>query len=389
MSEKDSALDWVVVGAKRKRIEVVTVPIHNQFDPIDVDDDDRADEVNNCNNTAIGSIDDTENNEQFRPPPLVVSGVQNYDKMINALISITGEGQISCSAQTDGDIRIAPKTIQAFKALESFFESKKLDFHTYQIKNERTFDVVLHNLHRSYDQDALKEILQARGHRVKSMSVMKRNVFDYHLQQKVLVDMDKFLIHLYPAQNNVSIYDIRTIDHSVVKFEPRIKKKDPVGPQCTRCWKRGHSKNFCRRPVVCGICAQEHWTKDCKQAKTTTPTCINCNQNHTANYKGCIDYQAKLKRKERMFNHRQQQEVQQQQPFVYRESEFAKLPGQQNINYKQPINHNLPYSHVTSQNNNTITSQLELLIKKQMEQTDRLMTMMASIIQLLQNQCPK
>lgn len=161
------------------------------------------------------------------------------------------------------------------------------------------------------------------------------------------------------------------------------KNKDPVGPLCGRCQRRGHTKNFCRHAPTCGICADDHWTKDCKQPKTTVPCCANCGENHTANWKGCIDYQAKLRRKQRMRVIPDHQPVQ-TRSFSYNQEDFRPLDPQ--FSYNPPTGNKKSYAEVT--NHNSINS-IETLIKKQLEQTDKLISMMTMMLNILQKQCSR
>jgi len=44
------------------------------------------------------------------------------------------------------------------------------------------------------------------------------------------------------------------------------------------------------RPFNCVKCGGPHATKTCKKARDTPVTCVLCNGNHPANYKGCTVY---------------------------------------------------------------------------------------------------
>lgn len=374
---------WATV-AKKRRVSHEPIITENRFSPLSSDRmvvDEVSADASGSSSANISRNGNADNDQlaEIKPPPIVVSGVTNYEQMIRSLNSIIGENLYSCKTQADGDVRILTNTIAHYRSLEEFLNKMKLEYHTYQVKSERTFDVVLHNLHRSYDQGDLKEILNAKGHKVKSMSLMQRSVFDRHLQTRVFVDMDKFLIHLEPAPNNKEIYTITKIDHSCVVFEPRNQKKDPVGPQCRRCWKRGHTKNFCRKEIVCGICTGDHWTDQCQQPKTVLPVCINCNQNHTANYKGCIDYQAKLRRRERMNEHRVQQQ-RQREPFNIQDHNFQPL-------HNEEVRRGAPsgqlYSEITK--GDSFLSKIESMMEKQIDMMNKLMTMMVQMMSFMQS----
>lgn len=381
---------WFITTKKRKFEGAPPITVSNRYGPLDsMELDDPlivagTKPIESNAGAKFNSGDKRDNGSaEHKPPPLIISGVTNYDKMLTVLNRVAGEQNFHCKTQNDGDMRILPKTVEAYKELEKYLETTGVDFHTYQIKSERTFDVVLHGLHRSYDKVELTEILTARGYNVKKVSLMQRSVYDRDLQTRVFVDTDKFLIHLFPNEKNKTIYDVTSIDQCIVHIEPRhVQSRDIVGPQCTRCWRRGHTKNFCKRSVTCGICTEDHWTSDCKQPKTTIPRCANCGANHTANWKGCIDYQAKLRRRKQMMGERSHQREQTNNNYSHNDADFVPLKNSQ---YTAPQPSSGPsYLEVTNDGH-----KLEQLIRKQMEQTDRLITMMSSILQLLQKQCSR
>ena len=74
--------------------------------------------------------------------------------------------------------------------------------------------------------------------------------------------------------------------NSCVTIEtPYVKREIP---QCIRCQRYGHTKNFCHKNPRCVKCAQDHFTSECPQkSKINDVRCVNCNENHPANYRGC------------------------------------------------------------------------------------------------------
>lgn len=120
----------------------------------------------------------SENDNEHKPPPLIISNVTSYDAMIKSLNQIAGDNNYRVKSPNDG---VLAKSVNTYKLIEKFLTDVGAPFYTYQLKEERTFDVVLHNLHHSYNTKDLEEILLAHGHTVKSLSVMPRLVYDRHL----------------------------------------------------------------------------------------------------------------------------------------------------------------------------------------------------------------
>lgn len=84
------------------------------------------------------------------------------------------------------------------------------------------------------------------------------------------------------------IFNITRYEHSIISVEPRRKSKDI--PQCTRCQRYGHTKNYCKLEPRCVKCTQNHHYSQCPKKVGEKPTCINCEGGHTANYRGCPYY---------------------------------------------------------------------------------------------------
>ena len=57
-------------------------------------------------------------------------------------------------------------------------------------------------------------------------------------------------------------------------------------PQCMRCQKFGHTKNYCRNNPRCVKCAAEHLTNNCpRKVRDDNVKCVNCNEKHPSNYR--------------------------------------------------------------------------------------------------------
>lgn len=123
------------------------------------------------------------------------------------------------------------------------------------------------------------------------------NVINFYFKNKMddkstLVRLPLFKVELKTKENNWLIFDILTLCQYFVTFEP--PKKASGVPQCIRFQDWGHTKNYCMKTARCIKCGERHLFKDCQSPKTIPSKCANCNDNHTANYKGCKYFQSKL-----------------------------------------------------------------------------------------------
>lgn len=73
--------------------------------------------------------------------------------------------------------------------------------------------------------------------------------------------------------------------HSIVTVETR--KKSTNMPQCHRCQRFGHTKNYCTLPPRCVKCAGNHSHTECNKLNKEKPKCVNCGGEHAASYRGC------------------------------------------------------------------------------------------------------
>jgi len=155
---------------------------------------------------------------------------------------------------------------------------KNTEFHTYKPRQDRSFRVVLKNLHPSTEVNDIKQTLNEEGHEATNIWNVRQRSSNHPLPMH--------FIDLKPNKNNKDIYSINTLLNSIVKFEaPHLKREIP---QCMRCQKYGHTKNYCRNAPRCVKCAEHHLTSDCpRQTQDANVTCVNCNQPHPANYRGC------------------------------------------------------------------------------------------------------
>ncbi|KAI5719422.1 hypothetical protein M8J76_009912 [Diaphorina citri] len=94
---------------------------------------------------------------------------------------------------------------------------------------------------------------------------------------------------------NKEIFDLSRFMNCVVSVEP--KKKSHHIPQCTKCQRYGHTKNYCKLSPRCLFCSLPHPSSECEKKKEDTiKVCANCGENHTANFKGCA-YYSELRKK--------------------------------------------------------------------------------------------
>jgi len=97
---------------------------------------------------------------------------------------------------------------------------KNTEFHTYKPKQERSFRLVLKNIHPSTDLNCIKQRLTDTGHVVTNIWNVKQRVTNKTLPMH--------FIDIKPRDNNKEIYKINPILNTIVQFEaPHAKREFP------------------------------------------------------------------------------------------------------------------------------------------------------------------
>lgn len=262
-------------------------------------------------------------------------------------------------------VKIQVEDSLSYTKLIKELNDKKTEYHTYKTKENRTFRVVLKNIHPSINTEDIKESLQEIGHDVTNIWNIK--------QRNTNKPLSMFFVDLKQNNNNKEIYKINHLLNTVVSFEaPRSSREIP---QCTRCQKYGHTKNFCHKNPRCVKCTDNHHTKDCpRKIKDDDVKCVNCNENHPANYRGCIVHKQlqekmypKLRQKDNQSKNTSQHIVQPNITFAQR--------AQQNISQVNcPTNPN-----VIIQQSNDMT-ELKTMMKELINQMGTMMNLISILV---------
>lgn len=220
-----------------------------------------------------------------KPPPIFIYGVINYNEMVNKLTEIIEQEQYSTKCMADNTIKINCTTSETYRKLVAFLKGNNIVHHTYQLKEERAYRVVIKYLHYSVNTKEIESQLTLMGHKVRNVINGRHRVTKQPL--------NIFFVDLEPASNNKDIYNINMIQNKTVVIEPPRRNKGLT--QCFRCQQYGHTKTYCNRPFVCVKCGGSHSTESCRKPNTTPAKCALCDGSHPANYKGCEFYHSLIK----------------------------------------------------------------------------------------------
>jgi hypothetical protein len=216
-----------------------------------------------------------------KPPPIFLHGVINYDKMIRSINEVAETEQFYTKSMANNLIKINCFTPETYRTLIKHFKDTNVFYHTYQLKQETAFRVVLKYLHHTTDIEEIRQDLLQQGH-------VARNIVNAH-HRITKEPLNLFFIDLEPDKNNKEIYKITAIQNKLIHIEPPRTNKNDI-PHCARCQQYGHKRRYCNRPYACVKCGGQHNSAECTKSINTPAKCALCGGNHPSNYKGCECY---------------------------------------------------------------------------------------------------
>jgi hypothetical protein len=120
-------------------------------------------------------------------------------------------------------IKINCVTPETHRNLVKCFKDNNIFYHTDQLKEERTYRIVIKYLHHSTDTEDIRQELFELGHNVRNI----KNAQHRTTKEPLLL----FFVDLEPAENNKEIYNIKALQNKIIQIEPpRVKKNNII--QC-------------------------------------------------------------------------------------------------------------------------------------------------------------
>jgi len=179
----------------------------------------------------------------LRPPPIYIYGVTNYKVMLHNLQKAEEEESFHTKTLSNNSVKINTHFIEGYRTLIRHLQDENIVHHTYQIKQERAYRIVLWDLHHSIPTEDIKELLRTYGHSARNITNIRHRVSKEPLPM--------FFADLEPKANNKEIYKLQYLQNTKIRVEATRIKNTII--QCT-CQDYGHSKTYCRKPFNCVKC---------------------------------------------------------------------------------------------------------------------------------------
>lgn len=224
-------------------------------------------------------IDTNFNVQNKPPPPIFVKGVDDFPELRARLIELIGVDNFFFKSSAD-KLKIQTSNPESYRALIHFLKDENAEYHTYQLREDKPFRIVIRNLHPSTPIKIIKEELEVRLFEVRQVT----NVL--HKVNKNPLPL--FFVDLEPTPKSKEIFELSSLFHTKIKIEEPYKSK--VISQCLNCQEYGHTRAYCGYHPRCVRCGAGHQTSNCPNPRNSPPKCALCSENHPANYKGCSIY---------------------------------------------------------------------------------------------------
>jgi len=211
------------------------------------------------------------------PPPIFIkTDIIQFNLFCESIKQLTQPDGFLCKSSVNG-LKLNTYTTDSYRKTVKFLKEKKVNFHTYQLKDEKSYRVVIRHLHHSTPVDAIKEELNSKGFTVRNII----NVLHYQTKKP----LPFFFVDLEPSPSNKDIFTIDTLYYTKIKIEEPRPRRNLI--QCTRCQSYGHTQAYCNHQPRCVKCGDNHLSSECKKDKDSPANCALCTQPHPANYRGC------------------------------------------------------------------------------------------------------
>lgn len=256
--------------------------------------------VNNPNNSHANNFPQYANKSVKKLPPITVDGqsVASLQLIISKIPYITQQPIIKITSQGH---KIFARNVSDFDKIINYFKDKRIAGYTHPLEPKLKF--CIYGLHK-VDEDELKEEL-------KRLNVPPVHVFSLPIRERKYDDHYVYVVH-YMKSSGVTLNHlklIRGIFNISIRwdiFSP-FKSKNPDEPksptQCSNCQSFRHGTASCFRPPRCIRCSGKHKSRECphlivknnlgevveikERISDDLVKCANCDQKHTANFRGC------------------------------------------------------------------------------------------------------
>lgn len=246
-----------------------TFETRNPFEPL----------TNLMDSDSLGDSNQSAAHTSLVPPIFVSLEKQNFSSICK-IISKASMTKSFTTKLIHKQVKVMLTDVEEYRNVTKALLSANIEFHSFRNPSNKILSIVLKDMPTSITDEEIFNELKTMDYPV----IKAARLFN----QKTKSPMPVVAIELEDNDKSQEILNLKTLFYSIIKVEIRHKPKHIT--QCTRCQRKGHTKNYCHLTPRCVKCTEQppHATKDCKKKDKVKPAkCVNCDGEHPANYRGC------------------------------------------------------------------------------------------------------
>lgn len=271
------------IPAQNKNNSVFNFETPNRFEPL----------------TSLMESDSNESESQPKsplvPPIFIVMESSNFSD-ISKIISDACFNKSFTTKLIRNQLKVMLEDSEDYREVTKALALDNIEFHSFRNPNEKIFSVVLKDVPTSIPDSEIFNELKAQDFPMIKVA---------RLFNKDRKSIPVVVVELEDCEKSQEILNLTKLFYSIIKVEVRHKVNKIA--QCTRCQRKGHTKNYCHLIPRFVKCTDDppHATKDCKKKDRLNPAkCINCKGEHPANYRGCSYLKTTFPKSDKRSTHR-------------------------------------------------------------------------------------
>lgn len=133
-----------------------------------------------------------------KPPPIILYGVEEVNKLIELLESTLDKDCFTIKLVNRNQLRVICKDTEIYKNVITLVRSKGLIEHTFNLKDQRCYRVVIKNLHHTTPHSAIIEEVEKTGNKVHGEIINSK----FGPDKK---PTSTFFVNIAPGANNAAV----------------------------------------------------------------------------------------------------------------------------------------------------------------------------------------
>lgn len=210
-------------------------------------------------------------------PPLMVKAV-GLSKLKATMKAINIEAKYKLCRV---GVKVVLESKEDYLKAKTYLTRSKTEFYSFDMPSDKPFKAVIRGL-EAMDTDEIKQELE-HHYKLKPLAVFPMSRHDKNKTYRDCL----YLVHFRKGSVTLgALKAVRYLNDTIVEWEGyRGANRDVT--QCMRCLHFGHGARNCNVKPRCGVCTQQHETKDCPIEEVVDYKCANCGGSHRATDRSC------------------------------------------------------------------------------------------------------